>query len=314
MNHFTQIEDVPDPVKLVEKARICKLSPEDYRDAAYGKSIILIFLSPSLRTRISTQKAASILGMDVHVFNLDQEGWKLEFEDSVVMDGDAPEHVREAAAVLGTYADIIGIRSFPKFSSREEDYAEAVINQFRTHAGVPIVSLESAVSHPLQALTDMLTIEELKKTAAPRVVLSWVPHIKPLPQAVPNSFVQWSKALAYDLVVTHPEGYELAPDVVGDVTIVHDQDEALRGADFVYAKNWSSYTEYGKMLSSHQSWMLSNEKMKLTNQARFMHCLPVRRNLVVKDEVLDGPDSVVIQQAGNRLPAALAVLDSLLKS
>ncbi len=313
MKQFISVKDVPDVPALVKRALEIKNHPMQQNGdrPGNGKTLVLLFFNPSLRTRLSTEKAGRNLGMQVITMNA-AEGWKLEYEDGAVMIGDAAEHVKEAAAVISQYADIIGIRSFPSLKNREEDYAEKVLNQFARYASVPIVNLESATLHPLQSLTDLVTIEEYKKTARPKVVLSWAPHPRALPQAVPNSFVEWMKAGNVDLVVTHPEGYELAPGFMEGVRVEYNQEKAFEGADFVYAKNWSSYTHYGQILSQDPAWTISSRQMSLTNHAKFMHCLPVRRNVVVEDEVLDHPDSIVIPQAGNREFAAQAVLERLI--
>lgn len=276
----------------------------------------MIFLNPSLRTRLSTQVAARNLGMEAVVFNIDKEGWQLEMNDGVIMNGSTSEHVKEAAAVMGQYFDILAIRTFPGLKNKEEDYTEKYINQFIKYAGVPVVSLESATLHPLQSLTDVITIkEQWQQPRKPKVVMTWAPHVKALPQAVPNSFAQWMNAWnEVDFVIAHPEGYELDKQFSGNATIEYNQDKALEGADFVYVKNWSSYEEYGKILNSDPSWMVTNEKLKGTHAAKIMHCLPVRRNVVIADEVLDGPNSIVIQEAGNRVWAAQAVLSEILKA
>lgn len=314
MKHFLSVNNVQDIDSLVQKALNYKRDP--FLDKLLGatKTLGMIFLNPSMRTRISTQRAARNLGMEVIVFNLDKEGWQLEFEDGVVMNGTKAEHVKDAAAVLGQYFDIIGIRTFPGLANKEEDYSEHYINQFVKYSGVPIVSLESATVHPLQSLADAVTIKELKTTTKPKVVLSWAPHVKALPQAVPNSFAEWMDQWEdVDLVITHPQGYELDKKYTGKSKIEYDQNKALENADFVYVKNWSSYAAYGQVLNSSPSWMMTNEKLKSTNQAKVMHCLPVRRNLVIADEVLDGKNSIVVQQAGNRVWAAQAILAEILK-
>ena len=244
--------------------------------------------------------------------NVGQDGWGLEFEDGAIMDGTKAEHIKEAAPVIGQYCDIVGIRSFSGLENREEDYSEKVLNQFVKNTGRPIVSLESAIRHPLQSLADLITIEELKTKPRPKVVLTWAPHVKALPQAVPNSFAEWMNAANVDFVITHPEGYELAPEFVGNAKVTHNQEEAFKDADFIYAKNWSSYTDYGKILSQDPSWKITTEKMALTDNAKFMHCLPVRRNIVVDDAVLDSPNSVVVRQAGNRIWSAQVVLKQIL--
>jgi len=284
-----------------------------FADQSLGKNktIGLLFFNQSLRTRLSTQKAAENLGMNVLMMNVGQDSWQLEMEDGVIMNGDKAEHVKEAAAVIGSYCYIIAVRAFADLKDRDADYREIVMEKFRQYAGVPIVNLESATRHPCQSLADLITIEETKKVARPKVVLTWLPHFKPLPQAVANSFAEWVNKTDYEFVITHPEGYDLAPEMVGNAQVIYDQNEALKGADFVYGKNWSSYTNYGQVLSQDPSWMITKEKMDLTNNGLFMHCLPVRRNLKVSDEVLDN-QSVVIQQAANREWSAQAVLKSIL--
>lgn len=315
MKHFLSIEDVTNYKALVQSALDYKAEPFKDKWLGQNKTMGMIFLNPSMRTRISTQRAARNLGMEVIVFNLDKEGWQLEFEDGAVMTGTKAEHVKEAAAVMGQYFDIIGIRTFPGLINKEEDYSEHYINQFVKYAGVPVVSLESATLHPLQSLADAVTIKELRVSKKPKVVLTWAPHIKALPQAVPNSFAQWMGNWdEVDFVITHPEGYELDKKFTSGSTIEYDQDKALKGADFVYVKNWSSYEKYGQMLNTEPAWMMTNKKLDGTNQAKVMHCLPVRRNLVIADEVLDGSQSIVIQQASNRVWAAQAVLSEILKN
>lgn len=316
MKHFLSVEDVSDPAALVSEALAYKKNPFRDRQLGLGKTLGMIFLNPSLRTRVSTQVAARNLGMEVVVFNIDKEGWQLEFADGTVMDGATTEHVKEAAAVLGQYFDILSIRTFPALRDREEDYSEHVINQFVRYAGVPVVSLESATLHPLQSLADLVTIKELCETGRrPKVVLTWAPHVRALPQAVPNSFAQWmNRWNQADLVITHPKGYELDPRYAGNAVVETDQDKALEGADFVYVKNWSSVTPYGQVLTRDSSWMITSEKLRVTNKAKVMHCLPVRRNLVIADDVLDSDASVVVLQAGNRVWAAQAVLSEILRN
>lgn len=314
MKHFLSVNNIQDINSLVQKSLAYKKDPFADKELGANKTLGMIFLNPSMRTRISTQRAAVNLGMEVIVFNLDKDGWQLEFEDGVVMNGTKAEHVKEAAGVMGQYFDIIGIRTFPGLVNKVEDYSEHFINQFVKYAKVPIVSLESATLHPLQSLADAVTIKELKSTSKPKVVLTWAPHIKALPQAVPNSFAQWmSHWEDVEFIITHPKGYELDKKFTGDAPIEYNQQKALTDADFVYVKNWSSYEEYGLVLNSSPSWMMTNEKLKVTNNAKVMHCLPVRRNLVIADEVLDGENSVVVEQAGNRVWAAQAVLAEILK-
>lgn len=284
-----------------------------------NKRIGLLFLNPSMRTRLSTQIAAQNLGMDPIVFNIGQEGWALEFEEEAIMSGSTVEHVKDAAPVMGKYFDILAIRTFPSLKNREDDYSELFINQFIKYAGIPVVSLESATLHPLQSLTDIITINEILKTTGkkkPKIVLTWAPHVKALPQCVANSFSQWVNGWGQsDFVITHPEDYELDEQFTKGATITHNQDEALKDADFVYVKNWSTYqNDYGKIYCNDPEWMLTNEKLALTHQAKVMHCLPVRRNVELSDEVLDGPNSVVTQEASNRVWAAQAVLSEILQS
>jgi N-succinyl-L-ornithine transcarbamylase len=316
MRNFLSIDDVPDPSGLVNKALVYKRQPFLDKQLGVGKTLGMLFLNPSMRTRISTQVAARNLGMEVIVFNIDKEGWQLEFADGAVMKGDKTEHVKEAAAVLGQYFSILSIRTFPKLIDRTDDYSENVIQQFVKYAGIPVLSLESATLHPLQSLADRVTIKEnLQPGKKPKVVLTWAPHVKALPQAVPNSFAEWMKSWdEVDFVITHPKGYELDKKFTGIAHIEHDQNKALEGADFVYVKNWSSYQDYGKIMNTDPSWMITNHKLSNTNTAKVMHCLPVRRNLVIADEVLDGPNSIVIQQAGNRVWAAQAVLSEMLRA
>jgi N-succinyl-L-ornithine transcarbamylase len=315
MKQFTSVHDVQDVAALVNEALELKKSPYAHRELGKDKTLGLIFMNPSLRTRLSTQKAGLNLGMNVMVMNLDKEGWALETRDGVIMDGTTVEHIREAAAVMGQYCDIIGIRSFPKLQDRDEDYSEDLLNKFIQLAGVPVVSLESATRHPLQSLADLMTIKE--QTAAgkrPKVVLSWAPHIKPIPHCVANSFAEWMQQADVELVITNPEGYDLAEEFTRGAQVLHNQDEALQDADFVYVKNWSSFEQYGQVLTAGESWMITNEKLAHTNNAKVMHCLPVRRDLELSHEVLDGPGSLVIEQANNRLYAAQAVLKRMLEN
>ncbi|MCK9411052.1 MAG: N-acetylornithine carbamoyltransferase [Prolixibacteraceae bacterium] len=312
MRHFTSVYDIRDLKEAVEMAREIKKNPYGYQHLGKNKTMVLIFFDSSLRTRLSTQKAAMNLGMNTMVLNVSQDGWSLETEFGVVMDGDKPEHLREAIPVIGTYCDIIGVRAFARFESKEDDYKEKILQQFIDFAGVPVISMEAATRHPLQSFADLITIEEFKTKTRPKVVLTWAPHPKALPQAVPNSFVEWMRQTDYELVVTHPEGYELAPKFMGDLKVEYDQDKAFEGADFIYAKNWSAYGQYGKILSKDMNWTVTMEKMKLTNNARFMHCLPVRRNMIVTDEVLDSDRSIVVKEAENRVYSAQAVLKMIL--
>lgn len=314
MKQFTTIADVPDLSQLVQAALDCKANP--FGDVTLGrnKTIGLLFFNPSLRTRLSTQKAAQNLGMSVMSMDLNNGGWALEFEDGVVMNGSTAEHIREGAAVVSQYCDIIGVRTFPSLTDKEKDYSEQVLEQFIRHASVPVISLESATRHPLQSLTDLMTIKSYQNTACPKVVLSWAPHPKALPQAVANSFVEWMLAADIDLMITHPEGYELSPAFAQNAPVEYDQNKALAGADFVYTKNWSAFNDYGKIITPKNDWMITAEKMAKTREAYFMHCLPVRRNVVVADSVIDSPKSLVIEQANNRTFAAQAVLKEILLS
>jgi N-succinyl-L-ornithine transcarbamylase len=313
MQHFTSVYDLPSLSEAIKTAREIKSNPYGFQDLGKNKTMVLIFFNSSLRTRLSTQKAAMNLGMNTMVLNVNQDGWRLESDMGVVMDGDKPEHLREAIPVIGRYCDIIGVRAFASFENKEDDYTEKILNQFIQYAGVPIVSMEAATRHPLQSFADHMTIEEYKTKPRPKVVLTWAPHPKALPQAVPNSFVEWMRQTDYDLVVTHPRGYELAPKFMGDLNVVYDQNKAFEGADFIYAKNWSSFTEYGEILSRDMNWTVTSEKMGLTNNAKFMHCLPVRRNMIVTDEVLDGSSSIVIDEAENRVYSAQTVLKMILE-
>lgn len=314
MKQFTSVKDIPDLKKAVELALEIKKNRFAYQHLGKNKTMVLLFFNSSLRTRLSTQKAAMNLGMNTMVLNVGEDGWQMESELGVIMDGDKPEHLLEAIPVIGRYCDVIGVRAFARFKSRDDDYAEKILNQFVKYAGVPVVSMEGATRHPLQSYADLVTIEEFKKTERPKVVLTWAPHPRALPQAVANSFVEWMRETNYDLVVTHPEGYELAPGFIGDAKVEYDQKKAFEGADFIYAKNWSSYTSYGQILSKDYGWTVDEGKMALTNNARFMHCLPVRRNVIVTDGVLDGPSSIVVEQAANREITAQAVLKMMLES
>jgi N-succinyl-L-ornithine transcarbamylase len=316
MNNFVSVKDVANINALVEKALLYKANPSLDKDLGQGKKIGLLFLNPSLRTRLSTQIAAKNLGLEAIVFNVDKEGWALEFEDGAIMSGTTVEHVKDAAPILGQYFDILCIRAFPSLKNKEEDYSEVVINSFIKYAGIPVVSLESSTLHPLQSLTDIITIKEnFKQTHKPKIVLTWAPHIKPLPQCVANSFAEWVNAWGEaDFVITHPEDYELDTQFTNGATITHNQDEALKNADFVYVKNWSTFTDYGKIYSNDPAWMLTEDKLALTNNAKVMHCLPVRRNVELSDEILDSTASLVTTQAGNRVWAAQAVLANILKS
>lgn len=321
MKQFISVKDVKDINALVQKALIYKASPMLDKHLGVGKRIGLLFLNPSLRTRLSTQVAAQNLGMEAIVFNVDKEGWALEFTEGAIMNGATVEHIKDAAPILGNYFDILCIRTFPGLVNKAEDYSEKIINQFIQYAGIPIVSLESATLHPLQSLTDIITIQESMASnpvftnKKPKVVLTWAPHIKSIPQCVSNSFSEWLNAWGEaDFVIAHPKGYELATQFTDGATITHDQTAAFKDADFVYVKNWSAYNDYGKVLSTDSNWMLTNQKLAITNNAKIMHCLPVRRNVELSDEILDGPNSLVTKEASNRVWAAQVVLAEILKS
>ncbi|QJW88592.1 N-acetylornithine carbamoyltransferase [Spirosoma taeanense] len=318
MTNFLSLADVADLDSLIQSGLAAKANPFADQHLGRNKTIGLIFFNSSLRTRLSTQKAAQNLGLNVMIMNVGQDSWGLEMEEGVLMNGDKAEHVREAAAVIGRYCDIIGIRAFAELKDRDKDYREQVMHQFAKYARVPIVNLESATRHPLQSLADCITIEEARNTPKPKVVLTWLPHFKPLPQAVANSFSEWMNARAnagkVEFVITQPEGYELAPEFAGNARVTYDRAEAFAGADFIYGKNWSSYTQYGQVLTQDPSWAVTMDDMQRTNEGKFMHCLPVRRNLKVSDAVLDSPQSLVIEQAANREWSAQAVLKEILLS
>lgn len=313
MKQFVSIEDVSDVEALLHKAMEIKRNPLSNTELGRNKSMGLIFLNPSLRTRISSQRAAMNLGLDVILFDINKGGWKLEFGDGVIMDGDSSEHIIEAAGVLGHYFDILAIRSFAHLKCKEDDYSEKIINAFIRYSGIPIINMESATAHPLQAFADLITIKEHQKQERPKVVLSWAPHPKPLPQAVANSFVRWMKVSDTDLIVTHPDGYDLSSEIMEGVRFEPDQLKAFEGADFIYAKNWSSFSNYGQIVRKDASWMITQDKMKHTNQAKFMHCLPVRRNVVVDEKVLDSSNSIVLDQAANRIVSMQTVLQSIIE-
>lgn len=316
MKNFISVHDVDNINALVQKALAYKANPLADKALGAGKRMGLIFLNPSLRTRLSTQIAAENLGMQPIVFNVGSEGWTWEFEEEAIMSGTTVEHVKDAAPILGNYFDVLAIRTFPSLQNKHDDYSELFIKQFIKYAGVPVVSLESSTLHPLQSLTDIITITEtFKEKRKPKIVLTWAPHIKPLPQCVSNSFAQWINAWGEtDFVITHPEDYELDEQFTKGATITHNQDEALKDADFVYVKNWSTYTDYGRIYCNDPAWMLTEEKLKTTNNAKVMHCLPVRRNVELSDEVLDSSNSIVTQQASNRVWAAQTVLSEILKA
>jgi N-succinyl-L-ornithine transcarbamylase len=316
MRNFISASDVSDIDKLVSSALAYKADPFKDKKLGAHKRVGMLFLNPSMRTRLSTQIAAQNLGAEPIVFNVDKDGWALEFEEEAIMSGNTVEHVKDAAPIMGHYFDILCIRTFPSLKNKEDDYSELYIKQFIKYSGIPVVSLESATLHPLQSLTDITTITEVfKEKRKPKIALTWAPHVKALPQCVANSFSQWVNAWdKADFVIAHPEDYELDTKFTNGATITHDQDEALKDADFVYVKNWSTYTDYGKIYNNDPEWMLTNEKMELTNGARVMHCLPVRRNVELSDEILDGPSSIITQEASNRVWAAQAVLADILRS
>lgn len=314
MKKYTSVNDIIHLPELIDETLLLKKDPLSFNKLGKNKTIVMLFFNPSLRTRLSTQKAAMNLGMQVMVMNISNDGWVLEFEDGSIMNNTAAEHIKEAAKVVSQYCDILAIRAFASLTDKGEDYEEKVIEGFVKYATVPIVSLESATEHPLQALADALTITEYQNKPKPKVVLSWAPHPKALPQAVANSFVKIMKLKDVDLVITHPYGYELKEEITKNVTIEYNQDKAFDNADFIYTKNWSAYTEYGKVLTKDENWMITQNKMLLTNKAKFMHCLPVRRNVVVADKVLDSKNSLVIDQANNRTYAAQIILKKLLEN
>ena len=314
MRHFTSVQEIGDLKQALENARYVKQNPFADQSLGHNKTLMLIFFNSSLRTRLSTQKAGMNLGMNVIVLDINQGAWKLETEQGVVMDGDKPEHILEAIPVMGSYCDVIGVRSFAQFENKENDYNELILNQFIRYSGKPVFSMEAATRHPLQSFADLITIEEYKKRERPKVVLTWAPHPRALPQAVPNSFAEWMNATDYEFVITHPEGYELDDQFVGHATVEYDREKAYRDADFIYAKNWAAYRDpnYGKVLSTDRSWTVDAEKMALTRNAFFMHCLPVRRNMIVTDEVIESAQSIVIPEAANRVVSAQTVLKEIL--
>ncbi|EDP71376.1 ornithine carbamoyltransferase [Flavobacteriales bacterium ALC-1] len=310
MKKYTALNDISNLSETIKEAILLKINPFEYSELGKNKTLVMLFFNSSLRTRLSTEKAAKNLGMDVMILNVN-DAWNLEFEDGTIMNMDTSEHIKEAAQVISQYADIIAVRAFPTLKNKAQDESEFVLNNFQKYATVPIVNMESSTAHPLQALTDAITISELTDNKTPKVVLSWAPHPKALPQAVANSFVEMMQDLEVDLTITHPKGYELNSDITKNTTINYDQDEALKDADFVYVKNWSSYSDYGKILSQDSNWMITKVKLGM---AKFMHCLPVRRNVVVEDAVLDSNQSIVIQQANNRTYAAQIILKQILEN
>jgi len=314
MEHFIKFESRALGQELLDLAAAYKANPSLHAEKGKGKRVGCIFLNPSLRTRVSTQIAAQQLGMEAIVLNMDKEGWALEMQEGAIMNMGTVEHIKDAAGVLGSYFDILALRAFPSLTQKEEDVADFVLHQFIKYCKIPVVSLESAIRHPLQSLADQLTIQEFSKVnKKPKVVLTWAPHIKAIPHAVANSFAEWSLGMGHDLTICHPEGYELDPEFTQGATITNDQSEALQNADFVYVKNWSAFNEYGKILCTDERWMLTEAHLKNAPEAKVMHCLPVRRNVELSDEILDGPKSLVQQQALNRIYAAQAVLSKLLE-
>ena len=315
MRNFISVKDIGNLDAAVKEALEIKSDRYRYCELGKNKTLMMVFFNSSLRTRLSTQKAALNLGMNVIVLDINQGAWKLETERGVIMDGDKPEHILEAIPVMGSYCDVIGVRSFARFENKEDDYNEVILNQFIKHSGSPVFSMEAATRHPLQSFADLITIEEHKSKARPKVVLTWAPHPKALPQAVPNSFAEWMNATDYEFVITHPKGYELDPAFVGNARVEYDQMKAFEGADFIYAKNWSAYTgdNYGKVLSTDREWTVSERQMAVTNNAHFMHCLPVRRNMIVTDDVIESPRSLVIPEGANREISATVVLKRIIE-
>lgn len=316
MKKYTNVKDLGDLNIAIQEALEIKKNRYAYKHLGENKTLLMVFFNSSLRTRLSTQKAGMNLGMNTMVLDVNQGAWKLETERGVIMDGDKSEHLLEAIPVMGCYCDVIGVRAFAQFENKEDDCQEKILNQFIQYSGKPVFSMEAATGHPLQAFADLITIEEYKKTARPKVVLTWAPHPKALPQAVPNSFADFMNEADVDFVITHPKGYELDPKFVRDAKVEYDQDKALAGADFVYAKNWAAYTDpnYGKIISKDMSWTVTTDKMALTNNAYFMHCLPVRRNMIVSDDVIESPQSIVIPEAANREISAQTVIKRILES
>ena len=316
MRTYTSVKDLGNLQDALKEALEIKKNRYAYKQLGENKTLLMVFFNSSLRTRLSTQKAGMNLGMNTMVLDINQGAWKLETERGVIMDGDKPEHILEAIPVMGTYCDIIGVRAFAQFEDKEFDYQETILNQFIHYSGKPVFSMEAATGHPLQAFADLITIEEYKRTARPKVVLTWAPHPKALPQAVPNSFADFMNEADVDFVITHPEGYELSEKFVRDARVEYDQMKAFEGADFIYAKNWAAYQDpnYGKILSTDRSWTVSERQMAVTNNAYFMHCLPVRRNMIVTDDMIESPQSIVIPQAANREISAQYVIKKMLES
>lgn len=313
MKRFLKVNDIGDLKTALKEAFEIKNNPYAFCEMGKNKTIILIFFNSSLRTRLSTQKAAMNMGMNVMVLDINKDGWKLETEMGVVMDSDKPEHIKEAVPVIGQYCDMIGVRSFATFENKEDDYSEKILNQFIEYSGVPVISMESATRHPLQAFADLITIEEHKEKKRPKVVLTWAPHPRALPQAVANSFTEWMKEADVEFVLTHPKGYELSEEFTQGITVEYDQNKAFENADFIYAKNWSSFNDYGEVKCMDMNWTVDEKKMSLTNNAKFMHCLPVRRNMIVTDGVIESKNSLVVQEAANRVISAQTVIKRMLE-
>lgn len=316
MRTYQRAADLGNLQQAVKEALEVKANPYKWDTMGKNKTLLMVFFNSSLRTRLSTQKAGMNLGMNTIVLDVNAGAWKLETERGVIMDGDKPEHLLEAIPVMGSYCDLIGVRSFARFESKQFDYEEVILNQFIKYSGKPVFSMESATCHPLQAFADLITIEEFKEQERPKVVLTWAPHPRALPQAVPNSFADFMNAADVDFVITHPKGYELAPEFVGNARVEYDQRKAFEGANFIYAKNWSAYADpnYGKILCQDRDWTVDTEKMSLTDNAFFMHCLPVRRNMIVTDDVIESPRSIVIPEAANRVVSAQTVIKRMLES
>ena len=314
MKQFLTLNDLPNLDQAVNEAIALKKDPFQWKSIGKNKTLGMLFFNPSLRTRLSTQKAAQNLGIKTMIMNFTNEAWAIEFEDDAQMNGLKSEHIREAAAVISQYCDVLALRAFASLTDQKKDEEEHILNSFVKHASIPVINMESATAHPLQALADAITIQEHSLKKRPKIVLTWAPHPKALPHAVANSFIRMIQRLDAEFVITHPKGYELHPDICKDTTIEYQQEKALENADFVYAKNWCSYTDYGKILRSDNEWMLTPEKMRFTAQAKFMHCLPIRRNVVASDKILDSPDSLVIEQANNRTFSAQLVLKKILEN
>lgn len=313
MKQFLTLDDLPDLDQAIKEGIVLKKEPYKWEALGKQKTLGMLFFNPSLRTRLSTQKAAQQLGIKTMIMNFSNEAWALEYEDGTQMSGLRSEHIREAAAVISQYCDVVAIRAFASLTDKEKDEQELVLSSFIKYATIPVINMESATAHPLQALADAITLKEHQQNKRPKIVLTWAPHPKALPHAVGNSFTRMIQKIEADFVIAQPEGYELNPEITGNTPLVYNQEEAFQGADFVYAKNWCSYSDYGKILKTDDEWMVTAEKMKLTNKAKFMHCLPIRRNIVAADAVLDSPNSLVIEQANNRTFAAQVVLKKILE-